>query len=149
MIFKRAAVGRVAMWLSPWAGAFGVALYLSIRAGLAQEPYPLFVFGVWFVERAVVGYFLAMPMLVVAKRFGRTHVFGFMLLASLAAWPLEYYTSEPLNAWHPTEAELEHGFYLETFIPCVLLASLTGALFAWGLRQDRQVVSDQQISSRP
>jgi hypothetical protein len=69
----------------------------------------------------------------IAYRLGLRHIVGFMVLASLAAIPLEKYTSIPINAWHPNEEELDHGFYWVTFFPCVILASATGLAFWWGI----------------
>jgi len=77
----------------------------------------------------------ALPLLGIAYWLKMRHPVGFMLLASLAAIPVEHYASNPMNAWRPTVEQLEHGFYLDAFLPCVLLASATGAMFALGIRQ--------------
>jgi hypothetical protein len=128
-----------AIWLSPIAGAFAVALFLGARA-LAMSgssDYVLFPVIVWFIERAAVGYICALPLLFIAYRIGVRYAVTFMILASLAAFPLEYHTSNPLYAWHPSEEELNHGFYWGAFLPCVLLASATGAVFFWGVRRKK------------
>lgn len=98
-------------------------------------------FIVWFIERVAVGYVCALPLLGIAYRLGLRHVVGFMLLASLAALPLEHYISTPINAWHPTDGELDHGFYWDAFLPCVLLASLTGAVFLLGVSRKKEPTS--------
>ncbi len=90
-------------------------------------------FFVWFLERAVVGYICAFPLLGIAYRLGLRHWVCFMLLASLAALPIEHFLSTPSNDWSPTEEEIAHGFYWDAFIPCILLASATGATFSSGL----------------
>jgi hypothetical protein len=129
----------IAIWISPFVGAFAVALFLMIRALLMPESVGAFAaFFVWFIERAAVGYICALPLMGIAYRLGLRHMVGFMLLASLAAFPLEHYTSTPINAWHPTEEEIDHGFYWDTFIPCILLASATGVLFSLGVTRKKK-----------
>jgi hypothetical protein len=125
---------KAAIWLSPLVGAFAVALFLSIRALTMPDRVGVFgAFVVWFIQRAAIGYICAFPLLGIARWLGLRHVVGFMLLASLAAIPLEHHVATPINAWHPTVEELDHGFYWDAFIPAILLASITGAVFSLGL----------------
>jgi len=124
----------IVAWTSPLAGAFLVAVFLACRALTMPDQVGVFsAFLVWFIERATVGYVLALPLMGMAYRLGLRHVIAFMLLASLAAFPLEHYISTPTNAWRPTEEELDHGFYWDTFLTSVLLASATGAVFSFGV----------------
>ncbi len=126
--------GSTAVWLSPFAGALAVAVFLTVRALVTPGRVgAMYAFLVWFIERAAVGYVCTLPLLGIAYRAGLRHIAGFMLLASMAAIPLEHYTSTPINAWHPTDEELDHGIYWVTFLPSLFLASLTGAAFAWGV----------------
>ena len=126
---------RAAFWLSPFAGAIAVALFLMIRALVMYESYAYiyFDFIAWFIWQAAVGYVCALPLLGIAYRLGLRHAVGFMLLASLAILPYDWYTSNPISAWSPTEKELEHGFYWDSYLPCVLLASVTGVVFSLGV----------------
>jgi len=130
---------KTAIWLSPLAGALAVAVFLAVRALTMPDRVGIFVaFVTWFLQRTTIGYICVLPLLGIAYRLGLRRAVAFMMLASLAAIPLERYVSTPINTWHPTEEELDHGFYWDTFLPCILLASVTGAVFSLGVARKKQ-----------
>jgi hypothetical protein len=138
---------KAAIWLSPFAGAFAVALFLAIRALMMPDRVLVFVsFVAWLIQRSAVGYVCALPLVGLARWFGLRHAVGFMLLATLAAVPLELSVSTPINAWHPTEEELDHGFYWDTFLPSILLSSVTGAVFWLGVHGNKPNKSPEPTS---
>lgn len=122
------------LWLAPFTGALFVALFLTIRGFILDQDEPVILaFLGLFVERLFVSYLCALPLLGLSYRLGLRCVFAFMLLASFASIPLEYYTSVPIHGWHPTDEELLHGTYWDAMIPSVILASATGWMFSRGV----------------
>lgn len=126
--------GNFCVWGAPFAGALSTAPFLTIRASWSANLSGdlLSVFIVWFVVRLVIGYALALPLLFLARHLGLQQFLGFAIISLLAAIPYESYVSDPINAWSPTEAELDHGFYLASFIISIVLASSTGFCFSYG-----------------
>lgn len=122
------------LWGAPLAGAFLTALFLVIRmfwsAATSDEFVPAFT--IWFLDRLIIGYALTLPLLLLARRLGLRNITGFAAISLLAAVPYEWYVSNPVNAWHPTEAEIDHGIYWASFIVSIVLASSTGICFSHG-----------------
>jgi hypothetical protein len=81
---------------------------------------------------------LALPFLLLARQLGLRQLIGFATISLLAAIPYESYVSDPMNAWQPTEAEFDHGFYMVSFIISVGLASSTGICFSYGTSLTRR-----------
>jgi uncharacterized membrane-anchored protein len=95
-------------------------------------------FTIWFLVRFVIGYALALPLLLLARRLGLRNIAGFAAISTLAAVPYEWYVSNPMNAWHPTEVQIDHGIYWTSFIVSIVLASSTGICFSRGALPTRR-----------
>jgi hypothetical protein len=126
--------GKFYLWGAPLTGALLTATFLVIRMSWSDDVGGNFVpaFATWFLVRLVIGYALALPLLLLAHRLGVRNIGGFAAISALAAVPYEWYVSNPMNAWHPTEAQVDHGIYWASFIVSIILASSTGICFSRG-----------------
>jgi hypothetical protein len=70
--------------------------------------------------------------MLLARSLGLRKIAGFSAISLLASVPYEWYVSDPMNAWHPTEAQLDHGIYWTSFIVSIVLAPSTGICFSHG-----------------
>ena len=127
-------IRKFCLWGAPLAGALLTALFLVIRMSWSADATGDFLpaFTIWFLVRLIIGYALALPLLLLARLLGLRHIIGFAVISALAAIPYEWYVSDPMNAWHPTEAQIDHGIYWTSFIVSIVLASSTGICFSRG-----------------
>lgn len=119
---------RLAFWLSPFAGAIATSTFLVIRNG----EFDAAAFSVWFSRDALLGYFIALPLLFFARVIGVRSVLAFMLVAAAAALPMAYVLAHPLTyAWTPIEADFVRSPYLLMPTIYALMSSITGLIFGF------------------
>lgn len=133
-------LGKLYLWGAPLVGALLAAFFLVVRMFWDADAGGDFAlaFTAWFFVRLVIGYALAFPLLQLARHLGLRNIIGFAAISVLAAMPYEWYVSNPINAWHPTVAQLDHGIYWTSFIVSIVLASSTGICFSCGASLTRR-----------
>ena len=128
--------------LAPFAGGILISIYLTVSQldvlQTMENPCSEVALHliICFIIYSFVNFFFQLPLLFFALWLGLRYTIGFMLLASIAVAPYASYISDPINAWHPTDEELSHGFYWDSFLAYVLLASATGWVFSRFVRQE-------------
>jgi hypothetical protein len=133
---------RLSPWVAPFVGGLLISSYLTARG------WPVFLtipnpreeavssFIDWFIFDSLANLICGLPLLFIARWLGLKTTLGFMLLASVAVIPYAASTSTPTDFWHPTDEELDHGFYWDAFLPWVILASATGWVFSRTIRHE-------------
>jgi hypothetical protein len=121
---------RLAFWLCPFAGAMATSTFLIIRSG----EFDAAAFAVWFSRDALSGYFIALPLLFLARVAGVRSILAFMLVAAAAALPMAYVLAHPLTyAWTPTEEDFVRSPYLLMPTIYASMSSITGLIFGFAL----------------
>ena len=124
--------------LTPLVGGLAASGFLTARivfdgATVAQAGE---AFSFWGPRDVLLGYFLALPALAVARRLGATHFLWFWLVAAIAGMPMGYVLANPVEFdWAPTEADFDHGPYWELMYLYAVLFGMTGAAYGFLLRR--------------
>ncbi|MCK9687422.1 hypothetical protein [Scleromatobacter humisilvae] len=117
--------------LSPAVGGVAPALWFWLRNGAGFDAISVGGPCVWAIRDMLISYAVALPVLVLCRRFGIRSLISLWLVAALIGGPMGYALANPVEfAWAPTEADFTHGPYWGLMLGYMTLFGLTGLLFA-------------------
>jgi hypothetical protein len=135
-----------AIWMSPVAGGFVTAAFLTLRN--IHYPYSEAAnsfFSIFFIvdlcRDTVANYFFALPLLLVARRFNLRSLLCYACISALAGLPVAYMLANPIDyAWQPSDEDFVHGPYWFFMFTYLFFSCTTGLLFGLGAKRPNLTV---------
>jgi len=122
--------------LSPAVGGVAPAFWLWLRNGAGIDAISIGGPCVWAMRDTLISYAVALPVLVLCRRFGIRGLISLWLVAALIGGPMGYVLANPVEfAWTPTEADFTSGPYWNVMLGYMALFGLTGLFFATGTKR--------------
>ena len=122
--------------LSPAVGGVAPAFCFWLRNGSGFDAISVGGPCVWAIRDMLISYTVALPVLVLCRRFGVRSLISLWLVAALIGGPVGYALANTVEfARTPMEAVFTHGPYWGLMLGYMALFGLTGLLFAAGTKR--------------
>ena len=122
--------------LPPAVGGAAPAFWFWLRIGAGIDAISVGGPCVWAIRDVLISYAVALPVLMLCRRFGVQRLISLWLVAALIRCPMGYVLANTAEcAWTPTEADFTHGPYWSVMLGYMALFGLTGLFFATGTKR--------------